>query len=378
MKRFWIMVRTELKAWRQDPITALGGLIPPLFILLAFGLLFGGRLSFKIAVVNHDSGLHGAQLVQTVGDVLSPFGTPYYDVVDLSEIDAWQAYRAHRIDGLWEIPADFSQDVAAGQSPKLSMHFSNYNDDRAKNQRIYTAEILWRFYEEIGLPGPPLALAEEYPRPEMIEWLPVIAVGVVLLGFMLGGMINAFMAAHRAQVNGITLEIGLAPRSMAWVLLPNTLLALIVGLVTGTVLMGIVFAWFGAWPGEHLWAVLLLAGLVILFWMPWTLFFGLRARPSGGSMASRQFAGAIATILTGLTVFFAGGGLGLVRPNQDSVLWIWWLFPNTHAVDPLRDLVLFHIWPVDWTPTLLKLTGFAGLSLLSGLGLAARRLRRLD
>jgi hypothetical protein len=46
-------------------------------------------------------------------------------------------------------------------------------------------------------------------------------------------------------------------------------------------------------------------------------------------------------------------------------------------VDPLRDLILFHTWPADWTPMLFTLVGFATLSLVLGLGLASRQLRRL-
>ena len=90
-----------------------------------------------------------------------------------------------------------------------------------------------------------------------------------------------------------------------------------------------------------------------------------------------HFSGAIATILTGLTVFFIGGGLALVRTNRENVPWFSRLFPNTHAVDPLRDLILFHTWPVDWAQTLLLLLAFSSVSLVIGLGVAARRLRRL-
>ena len=46
--------------------------------------------------------------------------------------------------------------------------------------------------------------------------------------------------------------------------------------------------------------------------------------------------------------------------------------------DPVRDLVLFHAWPADWTATLLKVIGLATLSLAVGLSLSARQLRRLD
>ena len=368
MKRFWILLRTELLAWRHDPITVLGGFIPTLFILLAFGLLFGGRLTFKIAVVNYDAGPYGAVLRQAFDEVLSPFDTPYYDVSALPETAAWEAYRGHRLDGVWVIPKDFSARLEAGENPTLEMHFSNYSDDRAKNHRIYAAEILWHFYETIGQPSPPLTLAEEYPLPQMIEWFPVIAVGVALLSFMLGGMVNVFMLTHKEQVARVTLEFGLAPRPLAWVLLPKTLLALLMGLLTGTVLLGVLWLWLGAWPGHYLGAVWLLAGLVILFWVPPALLVGMRAR---------YFAGMIATILTGLTLFFVAGGLGLVRSNWEAVPWFSRLFPNVYAVDPLRDLILFHAWPADWTTTLLKLAGFAALSLVAGWSLAGRQMRRL-
>jgi hypothetical protein len=181
-------------------------------------------------------------------------------------------------------------------------------------------------------------------------------------------MMNIFMLTYKEQVSGITLEFGLAPRSLAWVLLPKLLLALIMGLLTGTGLLLVVFLWTGSWPGGYLWAVYLLAGLVILFWAPLTMLFALR---------SRFFTGAVTVILTGLTTFFIGGGLGLVRYNEKFVPWFSWLFPNTYAIDPLRDLVLFHAWPVDWWLTLLRLGGFAALSLTVCFWLAARGLRQV-
>jgi len=369
MRRFWILLLTELKAWRHDPISILGGFIAPGALLLAFGLLFGGRLAFQVAVINHDSGPLGDILRQTFDEALSPFDIPYYDVPDLSEEEAWREYAAQRIDGVWVIPSDFSERLEAGHNPQLEMHFSNYNDDRAKNHRLYSAEILWRFYEQIGLPGPPLALAEEYPRPEMVHWFPLIAVGLVLFGASLGGMFNIFMLTYKEHVAKITLEFGLAPRSLAWVLLPKVLLALIMGLVTGTALLGVVWLWEGVWPGRYLWAVWLLSGLVALFWIAGALLLGLRAH--------HYLAGPLAAVLGGVLIFFIGGGLAPVRFQRDKVVWIAWLFPNTYAVDPLRDLVLFRTWPEDWGRTLAVLVGFAVLSLGLCLWMAARQLRRV-
>ena len=196
----------------------------------------------------------------------------------------------------------------------------------------------------------------------------MIAVGVILLGFMIGGMMNVFMLTYKEQVAGLIMEFGLAPRSLGWVLLPKTLLALVMSLLTGTALLGILYLWLGIWPGEFLWAVWLLALLAVLFWVPITLAFGLQAQ---------YFAGGIAVMLTAITVFFTSGGLALVRSNEDQVPFFSWLFPNIYAIDPLRDLILFNQWPVDWNRALLILMGFAALGLILGWGGASRQIRRL-
>lgn len=370
MRRLWILFKTEFNVWRHDPITALGGFIPCLFILIAFSLLFGGRLSFKIAVINRDSGPYGQTLIDTFEEVISPLDQePYYAVQPMDEGQAWQEYEAYRIEGIWVIPEDFSNRLAAGDKPEIEMHFMNYNDDRAKNHRIYAAEILWQFYQKIDQPGPPLAMAEEYPLPVMVDWVAIISIGIVLLAVTLGSIFNMFILTHKAQMGKITLEIGLAPRSLGWVLFPKTVLALIFGLVTGTIFLVIIRLWLGFWAGRNLWAVWLLAGLVAIFWTQVALVFGLVAR--------NYMSGAIGSVLGAMIIFFIGGGLSMVRAHKDAVTWIAWLFPNTYAVDPLRDLVLFGTWPADFLQVFLILLAFTGAALLLGTLFSVRKLRRL-
>jgi ABC-type multidrug transport system permease subunit len=69
--------------------------------------------------------------------------------------------------------------------------------------------------------------------------------------------------------------------------------------------------------------------------------------------------------------------LGLVRYNREELYWFSWIFPNTHAIDPIRDLVLFNTWPQDWNATLIKLIGFAAIALAFGMAITVRKLRRL-
>jgi ABC-2 type transport system permease protein len=370
MKRLWILFKSEFNAWRHDPITALGGILPPSLILIAFALLFGGRLSFRVAVVNLDAGPYGTMLRQTFDEVISPLNDmPYYSVEDMDKNEALQAFETYRIDGVWIIPPDFSHRLESGDDPSIDMYLSNYNDDRAKNHRIYAAEIIWRFYEKIGQPPPPLEMAEVYPLPQMVDWVPIIAVGVALLSVCLGSIFNIYALTYKEQICNLTLEFGMAPRSLAWVLFPKTVLALVFGLVSGTLFFIVIHFWLGFWPGSFFWAVWLLAGLTALFWIGLAVVFGLQSR--------NYMAGAIAIVLTAIIVFFIGGGLGLVRYNREEVYWFSWLFPNTHAIDPIRDLVLFNSWPMDWNITLMKMIGFAAIAIAFGMAVTVRKLRRL-
>lgn len=73
MRRLWILLLTEFKAWRQDPITAVGGILPPLIILIAFSVMSGERPTFKIALINRDTGPYCAVLRAAIQETLSPF-----------------------------------------------------------------------------------------------------------------------------------------------------------------------------------------------------------------------------------------------------------------------------------------------------------------
>ena len=367
MKRLWILLSTEFKTWRKDPVTAVGGILPPLIILIAFSIMFGTRPTFKIAFVDHDQGEYSHMLRESINDTISPFNVPYYDISSLSEEEAWQAYQNYQLDGIWVIPEDFSDRVAAGDNPEIEMHFSNYIDDLAKNHRIYQAEVIWNFYEEIGMSEPPLNIQEIYPRFQMVDWFDIVAVGVALLSFILGGMMNILMLTYKEQVSKITLEFGLSPHSLGWAMASKIIFALVLSLVTGTLFLGIVYLWTGCWPGQYIWQVWLLSGMVSLFWIMAVLVIGLRARHFMGA--------AIGVVLTGVTAFFIGGGLLMVRNNESNVPWFSWLLPNTYAVDSLRDFILFNSPSSTWNSSLIAVSAFALVAVVGGIAFASHQLR---
>ena len=69
-------------------MATMAGFMPALMMLLTFGLLFGGNTAFPVAVVNYDTGAYGDLLIETMAEVESPFGDPYYSPMELSEEEA--------------------------------------------------------------------------------------------------------------------------------------------------------------------------------------------------------------------------------------------------------------------------------------------------
>jgi len=374
MKRFWILFITDIKTWRKNPMATMAGFLPALMMLATFGLLFGGKTAFPVAVVNYDTGDYGELFIETMAEVESPLGGGYYAPMELSEAEAWEKYNSFAIDAVWIIPEDFSQRLLAGDQPKIDEYFQNYNDDRAKNHRVYPTEVLWRFYEKlendpnIQLAAPPLLMREEYPRDNIVGWFPLVGVAVALLGAMLAGMINIFALTQQEQVAGITTEIGLASRSLNLFLLSKLAFSLMMALVSTALILGALYLWAGVSAGTYIWAALLLAGLVALFWAGLALILSF--------LAGQALGGGIVVVAAGLIVFFIAGGMTPVRYMPGNIWWLIQFFPNTYAVDPFRELVLFNTIPANWTQTLVTLVLFAAVSLGAGFFVAQRQLRK--
>jgi ABC-type polysaccharide/polyol phosphate export permease len=375
MKRFWILFITDIKTWRKNPMATMAGFLPALMMLFTFGLLFGGKTAFPVAVVNYDTGDYGELFIETMAEVESPLGGGYYAPMELSEAEAWEKYNSFAIDAVWIIPEDFSQRLLAGDQPKIDEYFQNYNDDRAKNHRVYPTEVLWRFYEKVDeaepaleLASPPLLMREEYPADEIVGWFPLVGVAVALLGAMLAGMINIFALTQQEQVAGITTEIGLASRSLNLFLLSKLAFSLMMALVSTALILGALYLWVGVSAGIYIWAALLLAGLVALFWAGLALILSF--------LAGQALGGGIVVVAAGLIVFFIAGGMTPVRYMPGNIWWLIQFFPNTYAVDPFRELVLFNTIPANWTQTLVTLFLFAAVSLGAGFFVAQRQLRK--
>jgi len=110
-------------------------------------------------------------------------------------------------------------------------------------------------------------------------------------------------------------------------------------------------------------------GLVTLFRIVLEFLLGLRAR--------HLIAQAGASMADGAIVFVIGGGMGSVRHYAEVVPRTAWLFPDTHANDPIRELVLLQAWPAGWRTTVPGLSGLVVVAVAGAMTVAALRMPRM-
>ncbi len=261
-----------------------------------------------------------------------------------------------------------------GMNPQIDVYFRNYNDDRAKNQRLYPTEILWRFYEKmeadprLKFPPPPIRLREEYPQERIVGWFPFIGVALALLASTMAGMITVLALSQEEQLAGITADIGLAPRSLIPFLLSKLAFTLLMALLCTTLVLLALSVWTGMNMSAYIWVAWLLAGLVALFWAGLAFILSF--------LSGRALGSNIIVVAIGLVVFFIAGGTEPVRYSSGNLWWLIRLFPNAYAVDPLRDTVLFCTIPANWAQIILTLILFDAVSLSAGFFFAQRQLRK--
>lgn len=116
MNRVWILARKDLLETRRDRLALLFTLVMPLAFTAFFGAMFaGGSDRLPLAVWSGDAGPAAKQLLEAVQN------TEVVRVHRMSRAEAEQAVADNEVAAALEIPAGFSDDVAAGRPATVTV-----------------------------------------------------------------------------------------------------------------------------------------------------------------------------------------------------------------------------------------------------------------
>jgi ABC-type transport system involved in cytochrome c biogenesis permease component len=300
-------------------------------VLLLFTLLFGNIGSIPIGIVNKDQGLWGARLEQSVLRRISPLGqVPYFAKRESDETAAIRRFNNGRLAGVLIIPEDFSRRVRAQADPRVVYYIDNYNTDFAKNMRLYLEEGVFAFYAA-HYDDMTVRIRERVVASVQAEWIDVIAVGTLLLAFVIGGMFSFLYVFFKELRHGTLIVYRTAPAR----LFPS-FLARIVAAVSSALLAGCLNAGL-AWAllGRDLYAALPQSAAAITL----TTLVYISAAAVFCTYARSFYGGVMGSMVGALVLWFFSGGLHAVVPENPVLLAVYRALPNSYALDHMRGVV---------------------------------------
>ncbi|HEV2579250.1 MAG TPA: ABC transporter permease [Ktedonobacteraceae bacterium] len=324
LRVIWACLKKDLKSARAEPLYTLVSIILPLNVLLLMSLLvISGGLA-PTAVVMQDTG---------------PLAQQFYTAMSQAHSFVLQQSTAQQANALIEqgkivaivtVPADFDARIRQRQSVTVGVQINNLNTDFTNDIRRALPLSITSFYGRAEPSVVTITPQERDTYPQDLGYVPFLAVPILVIGLMVGGMVQAGTAAAVEWEKETMKELLLSPASRLAILLGKMLAAFLTGLTGAAIVLAVLIAVMGIWPVH--WGELIGFTLLILtLFTAWGTLLGtwLKRRTP------------LATLAIGLSVpmFFLSGPFGPISffaPIEQLVARV---FPVYYAIVVLQHAV---------------------------------------
>jgi ABC-2 type transport system permease protein len=192
MHRVWAIIERDLRRFRRSPILVVVSIIMPLVQLVVLGYAFGGKIqNMKVGVVDQDHGVPAIKLkemFQAVAANAKTFNTISYS----DQTAALRDLRDGKINGVLEIPPEFSRKVLVGANPRIALAEDNSDQFSASALEGSLGAMLAPYNSPAVPPrmtaAATLSVVEVYPYVPYIQYLlPGTIVLAIFVSAMIGG-----------------------------------------------------------------------------------------------------------------------------------------------------------------------------------------------
>jgi ABC-2 type transport system permease protein len=359
MHRILAIIERDLRRFRASPTLIIISMIMPLMQLVILGYAFGGKVKhLNIGVVDHDHGLPAVRLKEMFQAVAANAQT--FDTVAYADsAAALRDLRVGKVNGVLEIPPDFSRKVLAGDNPRVMLAEDNTDQFSSAAMEGAMTELL-PSYNQPALParttaGATLATVEIYPYVPYIQFL---LPGTIVLAIFVTAMIGGGIIYIDDKARGLHEGYLVTPIGKFELILGFNLAGVVKAILTGAVLvtLGSLIAGipdpFNLARMARMMVLVVVTALALI-----SMMFLLMVRVTD-PLIPRAVFGVLNTVL-----FFPSGA---VYPTQAFPSWmrvITTIDPFTYAVHGFKQLVLKNtsLWAI--APDIAFLLGFAVLAM---------------
>src|SRR5215469_16872110 len=325
LRVIWACLKKDLKSALTEPLYTLASIILPLNVLLLMSLLvISGGLA-PTAVVMQDSGPLAQQFYEAMQ------GAHSFVVQQANSQQANILIEQGRVVATVTIPADFDARMQEHLPVQVGVTINNLNTDFTNDIRRALPLSITSFYAKAEPSIVTITPQESDAYPQDLGYIPFLSVPILVIGLMVGGMVQAGTATAVEWERETVKELLLSPASRVAIVLGKMLAAFLVGLAGATVVLAVLIALMGIWS-IHWGELIGLTLLILALFTAWGMLLG----------AWLQRRTPLATLAIGLCVplFFLSGPFGPISffaPIQQLIARV---FPVYYAIVVLQHA--FH------------------------------------
>jgi len=192
MHRILALIERDLRKFMRSPTLIVVSMFFPLVQLVVLGYAFGGKIKdLKVAVVDQDRGIPTVKLREMFGAIAANART--FETVDYTDPrQALTDLREGRVNGVLNIPPEFSRRVLAQAAPQVALIEDNTDNFAVGALQGELSDLMLTYNrsgDEPRLPaGVTLSVVELYPYVPYIQYLlPGSIVLAIFVSAMIGG-----------------------------------------------------------------------------------------------------------------------------------------------------------------------------------------------
>jgi ABC-2 type transport system permease protein len=357
MNRIWAIVERDLRRFRRSPTLMITSIVFPIVQLIVLGYAFGGKLKdLKVGVVDQDHGIQAVKLREMFNAVHANARTfQTIDYLDLQQ--ALRDLREGRLNGVLNIPPEFSRHVLAQNTPQVALVEDNTDNFVASTLGDAFAGLIGAFDGAKPAPRVPtqatLSVVEIYPYVPYIQYF---LAGSIVMSIFVTAMIGGGIIYIDDKARGLHEGYLVTPITKFELIMgfniAGALKAVLAGvalLLAGTAIAGIPHG-YEPLRLAHMFLAIVTTALALI-----SMMFLLMVRVSD-PLVPRAIFGVLNTLL-----FFPSGAVYPVSGFPKWMRAIATVDPFTYAVHAFKSLLLKDTGLAAIGGDLLFLAGFATL-----------------
>ncbi|GAC1461452.1 MAG: ABC transporter permease [Ktedonobacterales bacterium] len=317
LRVIWACARKDVKSALTERAFTIIGVFVPVNMLILLSLFVLGGSKAPTAVVMQDTGPYAQQFYDAMLHAHS------FSLRQASAAEAHSLIEAGKIVAVVTVPADFDARIQQNQPVRVDVQINNLNTDFTNDIRRAVPLSITSFYAK-AFPSVVNVVPREHDfYPQDTDYVPYLAVSILVVSLMIGGLLQAGTGAAREWEKETMKEILLSPASRWAILIGKMLGALLVSLASVAVVLAVLILVVGVWPVH--WDEVI--GFTLL-----TLILFVGAGTTLGTLIKQRQPVVALALGTSIPLFFLSGAFGPISFATDATQVLAKLFPVYYAI----------------------------------------------